>query len=135
MKIASWCFSNIILGLPNCPGENHVICDYVRRMLNYGAYENWIQSRLVQAQYWHDPLVSNKIIFWGHLKGSFFLFWIILDVSDGSNVLIIKKIFTSCSGFVKGNLLGWWLIFQKKKINTEILFWYISYNQLKNFFP
>ena len=34
-------------------------------MLNYGAYENWIQSRLVQAQYWHDPLVSNKIIFWG----------------------------------------------------------------------
>ena len=28
-------------------------------MLNYGAYEHWIQSRLVQAQYWHDPLVSN----------------------------------------------------------------------------
>jgi len=45
-----------VYGLPNCPGENHVICDYVRRMLNYGAYENWIQSRLVQAQYWHDPL-------------------------------------------------------------------------------
>ena len=39
-------------------------------MLNYGAYENWIQSRLVQAQYWHDPLVSNKIIFWGNLPGS-----------------------------------------------------------------
>merc|ERR1712038_408773 len=45
-----------VYGLPSCPGENHVICDYVRRMLNYGAYENWIQSRLVQAQYWHDPL-------------------------------------------------------------------------------
>ena len=27
-------------------------------MLNYGAYEHWIQSRLVQAQYWHDPLVK-----------------------------------------------------------------------------
>ena len=25
-------------------------------MLNYGAYEYWIQSRLVQAQYWHDPV-------------------------------------------------------------------------------
>jgi len=48
-----------VYGLPNCPGENHVICDYVRRMLNYGAYENWIQSRLVQAQYWHDPLDEN----------------------------------------------------------------------------
>jgi len=45
-----------IYGLPSCPGENHVICDYIRRMLNYGAYEHWIQSRLVQAQYWHDPL-------------------------------------------------------------------------------
>merc|ERR1712141_902715 len=45
-----------IYGLPNCPGENHIICDYIRRMLNYGAYEHWIQSRLVQAEYWHDPL-------------------------------------------------------------------------------
>ena len=25
-------------------------------MLNWGAYTSFIQSRLVQAQYWHDPL-------------------------------------------------------------------------------
>jgi len=45
-----------VYGLPNCLGENHVVCDYVRRMLNYGAYTSWIQRFLVQAQYWHDPL-------------------------------------------------------------------------------
>ena len=43
-------------GLPKCFGDNHVICDYVRRLLNYGAYIPWIQNSLVQAQYWHDPL-------------------------------------------------------------------------------
>ena len=48
------CFGR--LGLPRCLGENHVICDYVRRLLNYGAYTHWIQKMLVQAQYWHDPL-------------------------------------------------------------------------------
>jgi len=49
-----------IYGLPNCPGENHVICDYIRRLLNYGAYKYWIQSRLVQAEYWHDPLDEGE---------------------------------------------------------------------------
>ena len=44
------------IGLPKCLGENHLICDYVRRLLNYGAYTSWIQHMLVQAQYWHDPL-------------------------------------------------------------------------------
>lgn len=37
-------------------GESHIICDYVRRLLNYGAYTYWVQNFLVQAQYWHDPL-------------------------------------------------------------------------------
>jgi len=46
----------LISGLPKCLGENHLICDYVRRLLNYGAYTHWIQKMLVQAQYWHDPL-------------------------------------------------------------------------------
>lgn len=45
-----------VYGLPKCLGENHLICDYVRRLLNYGAYTHWIQKMLVQAQYWHDPL-------------------------------------------------------------------------------
>lgn len=46
----------IISGIPSCFGEDHTICDYVRRLLNYGAYKSWIQDYLVQAQYWHDPL-------------------------------------------------------------------------------
>jgi len=45
-----------VYGLPKCFGDNHVICDYVRRLLNYGAYISFIQESLVQAQYWHDPL-------------------------------------------------------------------------------
>merc|ERR1719220_3146261 len=47
-----------VYGLPKCLGENHIICDYVRRLLNYGAYIGWIQRMLVQAQYWHDPLAE-----------------------------------------------------------------------------
>jgi len=45
-----------VYGLPSCLGEDHTVCDYMRRLLNYGAYVGWIQRMLVQAQYWHDPL-------------------------------------------------------------------------------
>lgn len=45
-----------VYGLPSCLGEDHTLCDYARRLLNYGAYVGWIQRMLVQAQYWHDPL-------------------------------------------------------------------------------
>ena len=48
-----------IYGLPKC-GTNHIICDYIRRLLNYGAYTSWVQDQLVQAQYWHDPLDDEK---------------------------------------------------------------------------
>ena len=43
-----------IFGLPKCPGDS-TICDYVRELLGWGAYTSFVQSRLVQAQYWHDP--------------------------------------------------------------------------------
>eukprot|EP00092_Neocalanus_flemingeri_P013845 GFUD01014936.1.p1 GENE.GFUD01014936.1~~GFUD01014936.1.p1 ORF type:complete len:308 (-),score=78.98 GFUD01014936.1:58-981(-) len=49
-----------VYGLPKCLGENHLICDYARRLLNYGAYIGWIQRLLVQAQYWHDPLAEQE---------------------------------------------------------------------------
>jgi len=45
-----------VYGFPNCPGENNMLCDLVREMLNYGAYVDFVQSFLIQAQYWHDPL-------------------------------------------------------------------------------
>ena len=57
-------------------GENYRLCDYMRRLLNYGAYIGWIQRLLVQviigqltnyllmyykkAQYWHDPLAEQE---------------------------------------------------------------------------
>jgi len=44
-----------VYGLPHCPGNSSTICDYVRRLLNLGAYVSWIQNKLVQAEYWHDP--------------------------------------------------------------------------------
>lgn len=44
-----------IFGLPKCPGD-YTICQYVAKLLDWGAYTNFVQSRLVQAQYWHDPL-------------------------------------------------------------------------------
>ena len=48
-----------IYGLPRC-ASTHIICDYVRRLLNYGAYTSWVQDKLVQAQYWHDPLNNEE---------------------------------------------------------------------------
>lgn len=36
------------------------ICDDIRRLLNLGAYVEAVQSRLVQAQYWHDPLNEDE---------------------------------------------------------------------------
>jgi len=45
-----------VFGFPNCPGEISFFCDIVRDLLNYGAYVEFVQDFLVQAQYWHDPL-------------------------------------------------------------------------------
>lgn len=48
-----------VYGLPDCNAA-HIICDYIRRLLNYGAYSSWVQNKLVQAQYWHDPLAEDE---------------------------------------------------------------------------
>jgi len=45
-----------VYGMPKCPGTNTTLCDYVRKLLNLGAYISWIQNTLVQAEYWHDPM-------------------------------------------------------------------------------
>ncbi|ELR49683.1 Palmitoyl-protein thioesterase 1, partial [Bos mutus] len=45
-----------VFGLPRCPGESSHICDFIRKTLNAGAYNKAIQERLVQAEYWHDPI-------------------------------------------------------------------------------
>uniref|UniRef100_A0A5F5PGB1 palmitoyl-CoA hydrolase n=1 Tax=Equus caballus TaxID=9796 RepID=A0A5F5PGB1_HORSE len=48
-----------IFGLPRCPGESSHICDLIRKTLNAGAYAKAIQERLVQAEYWHDPIKED----------------------------------------------------------------------------
>ncbi|XP_078423178.1 palmitoyl-protein thioesterase 1 isoform X1 [Cetorhinus maximus] len=56
-----------VYGLPHCPGVSSHICNWIRKMLNLGAYSSPIQEHLVQAEYWHDPLnedlYRNKSIF------------------------------------------------------------------------
>jgi palmitoyl-protein thioesterase len=47
-----------VYGFPKCPAST-TICNAVRRLLNYGAYESFVQNSLVQAEYWHDPLDEN----------------------------------------------------------------------------
>ncbi|XP_074597236.1 palmitoyl-protein thioesterase 1-like isoform X2 [Brevipalpus obovatus] len=44
-----------VFGFPRCPGSNETLCNLVRKMLSYGAYEGFVQDHVVQAQYWHDP--------------------------------------------------------------------------------
>ncbi|KAG5667583.1 hypothetical protein PVAND_015560 [Polypedilum vanderplanki] len=48
-----------VYGLPNCPSLTTKSCEYFREMLNYAAYTGWVQKRLVQATYWHDPMNEN----------------------------------------------------------------------------
>ncbi|CAG2212260.1 palmitoyl-protein thioesterase 1-like [Mytilus galloprovincialis] len=49
-----------VYGFPRCPGGNSTLCDEVRRLLNLGAYIDAIQDRLVQAEYWHDPMNEDE---------------------------------------------------------------------------
>lgn len=44
-----------VYGLPRCP-DNNTLCNLTRQLLNLGAYTDFVQKHLVQAQYWHDPL-------------------------------------------------------------------------------
>ncbi|XP_043206179.1 palmitoyl-protein thioesterase 1-like [Amphibalanus amphitrite] len=50
-----------VFGLPNCLGTEGV-CEIVRELLDYGAYESFVQSHLAQAQYWHDPLKQQQYV-------------------------------------------------------------------------
>lgn len=42
-----------VFGLPNCLLKG--FCTYINYLLSEGAYEEKIQSSLIQAAYWHDP--------------------------------------------------------------------------------
>ncbi|PRD21593.1 UNVERIFIED_CONTAM: Ppt1 [Trichonephila clavipes] len=49
-----------VFGLPHCPGESVKFCEVIRRMLDFGAYTDYVQNHLVQAQYWHNPLNEEE---------------------------------------------------------------------------
>lgn len=49
-----------VFGFPRCPGNNSVLCDEVRKLLNIGAYVSEVQKILVQAEYWHDPFNEDE---------------------------------------------------------------------------
>ncbi|XP_030360885.1 palmitoyl-protein thioesterase 1 isoform X1 [Strigops habroptila] len=57
-----------VYGFPRCPGESSHICDWIRKMLDLGAYTQAVQEHLVQAEYWHDPLKEDD-----YRKNSIFL--------------------------------------------------------------
>jgi len=44
-----------VYGFPKCPGSEY-LCNIVRKALNLGAYVSFVQSSIVQAEYWHDPM-------------------------------------------------------------------------------
>mmetsp|Transcript_12920 Transcript_12920/g.25741 ORF Transcript_12920/g.25741 Transcript_12920/m.25741 type:complete len:311 (-) Transcript_12920:46-978(-) len=56
-----------VFGMPRCT-EPAFLCDTMRQLLEMGAYLSIVQSRLVQAQYWHDPLHHDE-----YLKDNIFL--------------------------------------------------------------
>ncbi len=51
-----------VYGLPHCLGEDHTICDYIRRLLNYGAYTSWIQRLLVQVLVRQNRLLVQALV-------------------------------------------------------------------------
>ncbi|KAF8563034.1 hypothetical protein P879_04401, partial [Paragonimus westermani] len=50
-----------VFGVPKCRdvGLLHY-CWLMEKLLSYGAYTDFVQNHLVQAQYWHDPLNEEK---------------------------------------------------------------------------
>jgi palmitoyl-protein thioesterase len=51
-----------VYGLPKCPGNDSKMCELVRKLLNGGAYSEFVQPHLVQAEYWHDPLNTKEYL-------------------------------------------------------------------------
>ena len=46
-----------VYGMPKCFGSSNVICDYIRKMINYGAYIDAVQSTIVQAEvFYYIPM-------------------------------------------------------------------------------
>jgi len=52
-----------VFALPHCTnftGISGFFCEQVSKLLSDGAYEEYIQESVVQAQYWHDPINEDE---------------------------------------------------------------------------
>merc|ERR1719378_220209 len=84
-----------VYGFPGCDPENLEICDALRKLLDL-AYAPEIQDRLVQAQYWHDPLHPDT-----YRRISQYIAPINNDVRDGySRVDAYKENFSKIEKFI-----------------------------------
>ena len=45
-----------VYGIPDCNAPDYTICEWVRELMDVGVYDSYVQSTLVQAQYYNDPL-------------------------------------------------------------------------------
>ncbi|XP_017018216.1 palmitoyl-protein thioesterase 1 [Drosophila kikkawai] len=49
-----------VFGLPMCPTLTEKSCEYISKLLTTAAYTTKVQEELVQATYWHDPIMENR---------------------------------------------------------------------------
>jgi palmitoyl-protein thioesterase len=47
-----------VFGLPRCPSNRSEICEAIRKLLNLGVYDSFVQDHLVQAEYWQVQLYA-----------------------------------------------------------------------------
>jgi len=57
-----------VFSFPNCPAPNVTLCQALADLLTLGAYDPFVQSFVVQAEYWQDTMIYDI-----YLKSSVFL--------------------------------------------------------------
>jgi len=55
-----------IAELPQCTAANWTICEFIQQLMAYGAYNPIVQSTVVQAQYFQDPLDYASFLKYNH---------------------------------------------------------------------
>ncbi|XP_076239920.1 palmitoyl-protein thioesterase 1 isoform X2 [Calliopsis andreniformis] len=49
-----------VFGFPNCELLGTTLCNRVTHVIKYAAYSNFVQRKLIQATYWHDPYQEQE---------------------------------------------------------------------------
>ncbi|XP_072761876.1 palmitoyl-protein thioesterase 1 [Anoplolepis gracilipes] len=83
-----------VFGIPKCSDTSR-LCNYMRRMLRFGAYLPYIQETLIQAAYWHDPLKEDeyekKNIFLADINNEKFINTVYKDNLQKLQTLVLVK--------------------------------------------